>query len=86
MKSKLFLTINYMAQGYQFLKRGRFKKLRLFSENSGFGMNELLSIAAALILAAFIVIPGLKTFASSVMDGLEDWWTNTIDSQIFPSS
>ena len=61
------------------------RKIRiLFSKKDGFGMNELLGIAAALILAAFIIIPGLKLFAGSVMSGLTTWWTNTVLTKIFP--
>ena len=56
----------------------------LFNKRDGFGMNELLGIAAALILAAFIIIPGLKLFAGTVMSGLNTWWTSTVLSKIFP--
>ncbi len=59
---------------------------RFRNDDRGFGMNELLGIAAALIIAAFVIIPSLRTFAKSVMDGLSDWWGNTIESQIFPTS
>lgn len=55
-----------------------------FSGNGGFGMNELLGIAAALILAAFVIIPGLRLFAGSVMTGLNGWWGNTISTELFP--
>ncbi len=57
-----------------------------FRRRDGFGMNEMLGIAAALILAAFIIIPGLKTFADSVMLGLKDWWGHTILIKIFPTT
>lgn len=59
---------------------------RLRNDNRGFGMNELLGIAAALIIAAFVIIPSLRTFAKSVMDGLSDWWGDTISSQMFPDA
>ena len=55
------------------------------NRNGGFGMNELLGIAAALIIAAFIIIPGLRRFAGNIMTELENWWKNTIVSQIFSS-
>ena len=61
-------------------------KRSLLADRRGFGMNELLGIAAALILAAFIIIPSLKAFAQSVMTGLGNWWDQTIDSKIFPTS
>lgn len=57
---------------------------RLKSDQRGFGMNELLGIAAALIIAAFVIIPSLRTFASTLMNGLSDWWGGTIYKQIFP--
>lgn len=56
----------------------------LFGKRDGFGMSELLGIAAALILAAFIIIPQLKIFAGNVMAGLSYWWGNTIYNKIFP--
>jgi len=60
-------------------------KFRLHNEN-GFGMNELLGIAATLLLAAFIIIPGLRTFAGSVMSELTGWWTGNIAPKIFQTS
>ncbi|HHW49115.1 MAG TPA: hypothetical protein GXX14_10955 [Clostridiaceae bacterium] len=57
------------------LLRGRI----LLNREEGFGMNELLGVAAALILAAFIVIPGLKELARSVMDMLESWWGKIVN-------
>lgn len=59
---------------------------RICYRRDGFGMNELLGIAAALILAAFIIIPGLKSFAGEVMKGLDNWWDTTITKTIFPLS
>ena len=54
--------------------------------NGGFGMNELMGIAAALILAAFIIIPGLKGFANGVMTKLNTWWGTDIMTKIFSTS
>ena len=58
---------------------------RFYSRKEGFGMNELLGIAATLIIAAFIIIPGLRTFASSVMTKLTSWWNTTIMNSLFPT-
>lgn len=70
-----------------FAKIQSFRTLKeFFNKNGGFGMNELLGIAAALILAAFIIIPGLRTFAGSVMSRLTTWWSGTVVSNIFPTS
>ncbi|HHW01033.1 MAG TPA: hypothetical protein GXX36_15975 [Clostridiaceae bacterium] len=57
-----------------------------FKKKEGFGMNELLGIAAALIIAAFIIIPGLRNIAQSIMTKLQDWWNDTIVSKIFTAS
>jgi len=46
----------------------------MLKRKEGFGMNELLGIAAALILAAFIIIPGLKQLAVNIINGLLNWW------------
>ncbi len=59
---------------------------RFISKTDGFGLNELLGIAAAIIIAAFIIIPGMRTFAQGVMNGLQNWWTNVISNRIFPTS
>lgn len=58
-------------------------KNRLTSDERGFGMNELLGIAAALIIAGFVVIPGLRDLADSIMTELENWWKDTIKANIF---
>jgi hypothetical protein len=50
---------------------------RLAENKNGFGMNEVLGIAVAIIVAAFVIIPGLKGFAESVMSNLENWWSST---------
>lgn len=63
--------------------------LRLYTfgkGNGGFGMNELLGIAAALIVAAFVIIPGLRSFADSVIVKLGNWWSGTIMNSIFPAA
>jgi hypothetical protein len=49
-------------------------------------LNELLGIAAAIIIAAFIIIPGMRSFAENLMDGLGNWWNNVIASRIFPTT
>lgn len=59
---------------------------RFKNDNRGFGMNELLGIAAALIIAAFVIIPSLRTLAEGIMEGLSDWWGTTIRSEMFPTT
>ncbi|MGE5613933.1 MAG: hypothetical protein ACM3XR_05955 [Bacillota bacterium] len=60
-------------------------KKRFFSRTEGFGMNELLGIAAALTIAAFVVIPGLKELAENLIGKLTNWW-EIITNQIFTNS
>lgn len=54
-------------------------------ERGEFGMSAIIGIAIGLIIAAFILIPGLQTFATTIMSDMELWWTNSISSQIFPN-
>ncbi len=65
-------------------------KTKLYStvikNNKGFGLSEFLGIAAALIIAAFVIIPELKEFATTIMDEMNEWWEVTISSSIFPDS
>ena len=56
----------------------------LKSEKGEFGMSSVIGIAIGLIVAAFILIPGIQTFATKIMSDMQVWWTGTIGSQIFP--
>ena len=44
------------------------------TRRSGFGINEVIGIAAGVIVAALVVIPGLQSFAGDVIDRLGTWW------------
>jgi hypothetical protein len=44
------------------------------SSKKGFGINEIIGIAAGVIIAVIIVVPGLKSFATTVMTKLNTWW------------
>lgn len=57
----------------------------LKSESGEFGMSSIIGIAIGLIIAAFILIPGIQTFATKIMSDMQLWWTNSISSQIFPN-
>ncbi len=50
------------------------------SGKKGFGVNEIIGIAAGVIIAVLIVVPGLRSFASSVMQELSSWWSGMSDS------
>jgi len=45
----------------------------------GFGINEVIGIAAGVIIAALVVIPGLQLFAGDVLDRLGLWWSDMAD-------
>jgi hypothetical protein len=54
-------------------------KLRL-KEKAGFGINEVIGIAAGIIIAVVVVIPGLQGFAGDILDNLTNWWNNMASS------
>jgi|GEM_PF-477207 len=61
---------------------GKFLK----SERGEFGMSAILGIAIGLIIAAFVLIPGLRNFADTIITAMNSWWTTSISSNIFPTS
>ncbi|MCT4633363.1 MAG: hypothetical protein N4A76_11605 [Firmicutes bacterium] len=75
-----------------FLVNDAKEKVRSIMNNKGeFGIGSVLSIAAALIVSAFVLIPELKSLAESMMTGMTDWWAGTnggagISNKIFPKS
>lgn len=82
-------NMDYIVSGYQVKLRKRRHSL-IFSkfincEKGEFGMSAIIGIAIGLIIAAFVLIPGIQTFAQSIMSQMQSWWTNTISSQIFPN-
>ncbi|MEA4888787.1 MAG: hypothetical protein VB070_04925 [Clostridiaceae bacterium] len=52
---------------------------------SGFGINEVIGIAAGIIIAAVVVIPGLQVFARDVLKNLTSWW-NDMATQVFATT
>jgi len=66
----------FMKKMKDFVRKMLIKGRLMLKREEGFGMNELLGIAAALILAAFIIIPGLKELADGVINKLKEWWSN----------
>ena len=55
------------------------------AEDGEFGISSVIGIAIGLIVAAFILIPGIETFATRIMTDMLSWWTNSVGSQIFPN-
>jgi hypothetical protein len=88
MNGKINIILLIMGQVLSMRREGRVLNRgidRLKNDQKGFGMNELLGIAAALIIAAFVIIPSLRTFATTLMTGLSKWWTDTVATKIFPT-
>lgn len=56
----------------------------LLSKNTGSGMGDVLAICGVIIIAALILIPGLKTFASGLITKLTTWW-GTVETTVFSS-
>jgi hypothetical protein len=54
-------------------------------KNDGFGLNEFLGVAAAVIIAGFIIIPGLQSFSEGLIEDLGDWWSD-IATEVFEKS
>jgi hypothetical protein len=50
------------------------------------GISTIVSVALAIIIAGFVLIPGLRGFAEAVMESMNTWWTETVKSGIFPSA
>lgn len=58
-------------KGVDFMKKRILKKLQ---SKKGFGINEIIGIAAGVIIAAVVVIPGLRSLAQTMMSELTTWW------------
>jgi hypothetical protein len=58
--------------------------VRRLKTRKGFGINEVIGIAAGVIIAAMVVIPGLQTFAGDVIDRLGIWWGDMADTMFLP--
>ena len=64
-------------------RKNRQEQRLLPMNRRGFGLNEVIGIAAGIIIAAVVVIPGLKNFAESLLGNLDTWWGNMATS-LFP--
>lgn len=60
------------------------KTRRFLQEESGeFGLNTVIGVAIGLIVAAFVVLPGIRSFADLVMDHMSLWWETGVHGTIF---
>ena len=60
--------------------------MKLSNKRGELGIGTIVSIAIAIIVAGFVLVPGLRGFAESVMSSMTNWWNDTIRSGIFPTS
>lgn len=51
-----------------------------------FGVGSILSIAIALIVSAFILVPQMRNLAKTIMDDMTSWWTGTMKGKLFPGT
>jgi len=59
---------------------------KLNEKRGELGIGTIISVAIAIIVAGFVLIPGMRGFAQTVMNSMDTWWQNTIQSNIFPSA
>ena len=63
------------------------KAMKIIKSTKGeYGIGALLSIAIALIVTVFVLVPGVRNFAELIIEGLNSWWTTVIAPEIFPSA
>ncbi len=56
------------------------------SEKGEFGISSLIGVAIGLIVAGFVLIPGVRAFAESVIASMNSWWSNVVGNYVFPNS
>lgn len=69
----------------------RLKQARMYawahfkSERGEFGISSLIGVAIGLIVAGFVLIPGVRDFAKLIMNDMNQWWTNVVSKNVFPN-
>lgn len=56
------------------------------SKRGELAMGTILGIAIAIILAAFVLIPQLRSFTNTILNDVQSWWTNTVKDTILVNS
>lgn len=59
---------------------------KVMNQKGEFGIGAVMSIAVALIVAAFVLVPGMQTFAQSVLTSMNNWWSNFSGNLFLESS
>jgi|GEM_PF-5567830 len=60
-------------------KRSMEKPLKPLKNNSGWGKDEIIGAAMVLVIAAFIIAPGLSNIAQNIMTKASSWFSSTFD-------
>lgn len=60
--------------------------MKLKEKKGELSIQVVLGIALAIIIASFVLIPGIRSFSESVLSSMTTWWETTIKSGIFPSA
>ncbi|MCH4887360.1 hypothetical protein EZV73_07245 [Acidaminobacter sp. JC074] len=60
--------------------------IRLKNKRGELGIGTIVSVAIAIIVAGFVLIPGMRGFAQMVLDSMDAWWQNTVQTSIFPTT
>lgn len=53
------------------------------NERGELGLNAIIGIAIGLIVTAFILIPGIQTFATKILTDMQTWWDGSISTKVF---
>lgn len=61
-------------------------KSKLSDIRGEFGIGSILSIAVALVVSAFVLVPQMKGFAEKITEDMTTWWSGSIHDRIFPKS
>lgn len=59
--------------------------VKMRSERGEFGISNLIGVAIGLIVAGFVLIPGIRDFASVIMKDMNTWWSNVVSKNVFPN-
>lgn len=75
--------LNKYVEGFEAVIRSLIKPLR---NKDGWGRDEVIAVAIALVIAAFVVAPGLRSFAEDVVGSIQGWYNTNIETQIFDTN
>lgn len=60
-------------------------RVKAYSEKGEFGIGSLIGVAIGPIVAGFVLIPGIRDFASAIMADMNAWWSNVVSKNVFPN-